>query len=232
MDQPSCAVMMVVVVLVELAKAVNHAAKVFVLANQIVLDVNVVMMDVDINPAVNAHPHKPAKMVCVLEHQHLIAQEELVDPTEPGEVVVLAPLVKDAVLVNASVTTIVMKEIVEMLSNLPILTLQLALKDLVVLAHPVSLVVRMEDVPLKLHVPFSLQSLIVPPDEPFHRQVQFSLHKPLSVTVQPSLFQPELLLHGILLALEISPSKQLLKDIWSTLKLQLSLPRPLLLNSV
>ena len=173
-DQPSYVVMTDVVVLVELAQPANLAATEFVPANQTALVANVVMMDVDINLVEHVHPHKPVQTVYVQGLPPLIVPEELVDPTELEEVVVLAPLDKDAVLDNVSVTMIVMKETVEMQSNPTGPTLQLALRDLVVLAHPVSLVVPMEDVLPKPHVPFSLQSLTAPPDEQLHLPVQLS----------------------------------------------------------
>jgi len=179
MGLPSYAAMTAAVVLVEPALQANLVVKVPVHANPTVLDVNAVMMDVDTNPVEPVHLHKLVQMVCVPEPQLLIVLEELVDPTEPEEVVELVPLVKDVVLVNVSATTTVMKETVEMQSNLQMPTPQLALKDHVVLAHPVSLAVLMEDAMPKHPVPFLLQWSTVLQDNLFQPPVQLLSHQPL-----------------------------------------------------
>ena len=118
MGLPSCVGMTDVATLVEAALLVKAAAQELVPVFLIVMEDNVGMTVVDINPVANVPQHKPVKMGNALELQHPIVQENNVDPTELEEAAVPVLPVNDVVLAYVSAITIAMKEIVVMQFNL------------------------------------------------------------------------------------------------------------------
>lgn len=145
MDPLKLAVMMGVAVPVEHVRLAKSAAVGVVCVPLTVLGETAVMTDVEETPVESVHQPKLVQMVFAWEQLLLNVPEEFVDPIELEEVAGVVLLVKDAVSDNASVIMTVMREIVELRSNLKEPILVSVLKDRVDHAPMDSPADQMED---------------------------------------------------------------------------------------